>query len=141
MVALLSICLALGVLYFWLLGHWFGRVLAFLIFAALFGMMGGSLGAHIDSDMSATVASGAPPAPLPGSRLYDAAHMTMEGFAKKYGPMTDEDFLAQIGAVAPAKKPEPRPAFPIIGFILGTALAWPISGLPVYYHRRQIRQV
>jgi hypothetical protein len=139
MVALLSTCLGLGVLYFWLLGHWFARILAFLIFAALFGMIGGSLCAHIDSDISATVASAPPPAPLPGSRLYDAAHMTMEDFTKQYGPMTHEDFLAQIGAVAPAKKPEPRPAFPIVGFILGAALAWPVSGLPVYYHRRQVR--
>ena len=30
----------LVLLYFWLLGHWFARVTAFLLFAGLLGLMG-----------------------------------------------------------------------------------------------------
>ncbi len=40
---LLALPLAAGLLYFWLIGHWFARVLMFLAFAALFGFMGAAL--------------------------------------------------------------------------------------------------
>ena len=66
---LIGLCLGVALLYFWLLGHWFARILAFLIFAALFGIVGGNLCAQIDSNISATVPSAPPPAPLPGSRF------------------------------------------------------------------------
>jgi len=43
-----GVVLALVALYFWLLGHWFARVVAFLLFVVLFGLIGsaftGSLG-------------------------------------------------------------------------------------------------
>lgn len=33
MVVIAGVVLALGVLYLWLAGHWFGRALAFIVFA------------------------------------------------------------------------------------------------------------
>lgn len=39
---LIALILAPALLYFWLIGHWFARVLAFLVFAAAFGV-GGAL--------------------------------------------------------------------------------------------------
>jgi hypothetical protein len=40
MTILLGICLALGLLYFWLLGHWFARVVMFLALSVLCGLGG-----------------------------------------------------------------------------------------------------
>jgi hypothetical protein len=77
---LIGVALACGLLYFWLVGHWFGRVLAFLVFAGLLGLGGGMA-------------------------------------------------LADSHAAAPG-------AF---GAILGIALAWPVSGIPIYVRRAQIR--
>jgi hypothetical protein len=37
MLFLIGIALAVPLLYFWLIGHWFTRVLVFLIFACVFG--------------------------------------------------------------------------------------------------------
>jgi hypothetical protein len=37
---LVGLVLALVLLYFWLLGHWFARVVMFLALAALFGLLG-----------------------------------------------------------------------------------------------------
>ena len=39
MVALLAIVLAVGLLYFWLLGHWFARALVFIPFAIVGAIM------------------------------------------------------------------------------------------------------
>lgn len=45
MVVIVGLVIAAGVLYFWLLGHWFARVLAFLIvFAPILGLLGFLLG-------------------------------------------------------------------------------------------------
>ena len=41
MVALVWVAAALAVLYFWLAGHWFARVLAFLGFVVVLGLVGG----------------------------------------------------------------------------------------------------
>ena len=46
MAILIGIALACGVLFIWLTGHWFGRVLAFIVFAVLFGGLGGMATAH-----------------------------------------------------------------------------------------------
>jgi len=40
---LLGIGAAVALLYFWLMGHWFARVLAFLVFAGTFGICGALL--------------------------------------------------------------------------------------------------
>lgn len=40
---LIGFVLGAGVLWLWLSGHWFGRVLAFLAFGALFAVIGGGV--------------------------------------------------------------------------------------------------
>ena len=37
---LIGLCMGLALLYYWLLGHWFARVLMFLLLGAVFGMVG-----------------------------------------------------------------------------------------------------
>jgi hypothetical protein len=80
---LIGLLLGIALLYFWLIGHWFARVLVFLLLAVLMALGGGSL-------------------------LADTA------------------------------KP-PNPASGIFGAILGAALAWPVSGIPIYYWRWRIK--
>jgi len=74
--------LALALLYFWLLGHWFARVVVFLL-------------------------------------------------------------LASVTFVTVAYTTQVR-GDPMVGVIFGllaAAVTWPVSGLPVYYWRRQFRQM
>jgi hypothetical protein len=78
--------LALALLYFWLLGHWFARVVTFLAFAA-FGVLVGCL-------VNAAYPNGGPNA-------------------------------GDHGGVAV--------------MLLGIVLAWPISGIPIYWQRHQAR--
>jgi len=70
---LVGLALALVLLYFWLLGHWFARVVMFLALAAAFGLLG-------------------------------AAFTT--------GP--------------PGQKNE------LVGMLIGVALAWPVSSIPIW---------
>lgn len=69
---------ALVVLFFWLTGHWFARVVAFLLFAGAFGFFG----------------------------------VLLTGMEHNNG---------------------------WLGLLLGIALAWPVSGIPVYWFRYQAR--
>lgn len=71
---LVGLILALVLLYFWLIGHWFARVVAFLVLAMLLG---------------------------------GAGWLVTGG----YGLLS------------------------MFGFLLGAALAWPVSGIPAYYYR------
>lgn len=41
---LIGLCMGLVLLYFWLLAHWFARVLMFLLLGAIFGAAGLALG-------------------------------------------------------------------------------------------------
>jgi len=70
--------LALVLLYFWLLGHWFARVVMFLALAVAFGALGALF-----------TGAGGPP--------------------------------AQNHA--------------LVGMLIGAALAWPVSSIPIYYLR------
>jgi hypothetical protein len=73
---------ALVVLFFWLTGHWFARVVAFLLFAGVLGLLGA----------------------------------LMTGMAER---------------------PEHNNGW--VGLLLGIALAWPVSGIPIYWFRHQAR--
>lgn len=83
MVFLIVAAAAVPLLYFWLIGHWFGRVLAFLTFGAVLGFIG----------------------------------------AMMFG--------------ADARPPAVNIAW--LGVLLGFALAWPVSGIPIYVRRHQAR--
>jgi hypothetical protein len=50
MVWLLGIAFVLGVLYVWLAGHWFGRVVAFLAFLVPFGLVGFMIGVTLQQN-------------------------------------------------------------------------------------------
>ena len=82
---LIGLLLGVALLYFWLIGHWFARVLVFLLLAVLMALGGGSL-------------------------LADTA------------------------------KPS-NPASGIFGAIVGAVLAWPVSGIPIYYWRWRIKEL
>jgi hypothetical protein len=75
---LVGLVAVLALLYFWLIGHWFARVLMFLVLGAVGGF---------------------------------------------------------VAAMLVSSTPQPNP----IGYLLGFALAWPVSGLPEYYWRRRAR--
>jgi hypothetical protein len=92
---LIGLGLFLGALYFWLIGHWFARVVVFLLFAALFGMIGANLGSHLDIQIA-------------------------------------------ISAAPTAPRVDPAPVMAIIGLLGGFALAWPVSGIPIYYWRARL---
>jgi len=84
MAILIGGVLALVLLYFWLLGHWFARVVMLIIFAALMAYSGAVL------------------------------------------------MVAGSG--------QPNPGGAVFGAVLGAVLAWPVSGLPIYYWRSKVRQ-
>jgi lipoprotein signal peptidase len=48
---LIGLALAVALLYFWLIGHWFARILAFLMFAAILGLLGASIGNTADASV------------------------------------------------------------------------------------------
>lgn len=75
---LIGLAVAGVLLYFWLLAHWFARVICFLAFAAIFGLAGALWFASINHDAT------------------------------------------------------------FVGGILGAALAWPVSGIPIYYWRYRL---
>lgn len=77
---LVGLVLAAVLLYFWLTGNWFARVLTFLLFAGVLGFLG-------------AMATG-------------------------------------MDAVAPAHNNA------WFGALLGIALAWPVSGIPIYVRAR-----
>jgi uncharacterized membrane protein YfcA len=55
MVALVWVAAALAVLYFWLAGHWFARVLAFLGFVVVLGLVGGEVMTHAGGELPIVV--------------------------------------------------------------------------------------
>ena len=80
MTVLFAFILFLPLLYFWLRGHWFVRVLAFLALALAFGFLGGM----------------------------------MTGLDARPGSGDNHAWL---------------------GILLGLAIAWPVSGIPLYARR------
>lgn len=55
MVAIACVVLALVGLYVWLIGHWFGRVVAFLVFLVGLGLLGATLGAQATANIPGVV--------------------------------------------------------------------------------------
>jgi hypothetical protein len=84
MAILLGLGLALVLLYFWLIGNWFARVLMLPVCAALLGI-----------GFALIMVSGGHPGPNNGT----------------------------------------------FGLLVGLALAWPVSSIPIYYYRWQANKV
>jgi len=78
---LVGLCLGLVLLYYWLLGHWFARVVTLILFVPLFALGGAAL----------------------------------------------------FGSIATTA--QPPPGLVILGALIGAALAWPVSSIPIYWLR------
>ena len=132
-------------LYFWLLGHWFARVVGFLAYAAILACVGSYSGVQLAQLTAVDTLSGdgryhganvehhcppnlpvalCAPAPVPNE------------------PESPDDFLARTGGTVPLHIIKVVPAgyleaFPAIGAVLGVVSAWFVSGIPLYYWRRR----
>ena len=146
-VLVIGLAAAIAWLYFWLLGHWFARVLGFLAFAFFLAGAGGLAGKQL-------------------SQL--TAVNTFVGDARYHGPKVatncppkipvalcdphkkpaEEDMYSSPEAFLRATTSEPlrvepvvpavyAAAFPIAGMFIGVIAAWFVSGIPVYYWRRR----
>jgi hypothetical protein len=94
MVVLLGIAAGLGVLYFWLLGHWFARVVALFPIVIALGAIGYAAGDRLQPVSAA-------PAPVIAAR--SAATPTPD-----YAKMSDAEFLKATGGAAPMTPPQPN---------------------------------
>src|ERR1700733_1267971 len=56
-----GICLGLALLYFWLIGHWFARVVVFLMLVAIVGTIGGTIASRIADGLTAPETTAASP--------------------------------------------------------------------------------
>lgn len=85
---IVGLLLFLVLLYFWLLTHWFARIIVFIVFAIILGFIGWAGGTSLQ----------------------------MQGQSSSGGGVAILGVLFLFG---------------------GVALAWPLSGLPLYYWRRR----
>jgi hypothetical protein len=119
---LIGLVLTVGVLWLWLGGHWFGRVLAFLLIATVAGLIGAWGGSSILF---------APP------HQVAVAHTEIAECVGKTDPFCQS---MRSGVPEPIQAPAPiaSPALEIIGALVGIVLAWPLSGIPIYHQRYQL---
>ena len=108
-----GLLLILALLYFWLIGHWFARAVAFLMLALVCGGAGWLVGLSMHPEPT--------PAEMAAAKYYVSFP-------------ADEDVLRHYVRQHQSTAPE------VIMVLLGIALAWPLSGLPVYYRRHQLGQ-
>jgi hypothetical protein len=136
---IIGLAAAVALLYFWLSGHWFARVLAFLLFATVIGFIGATLGGQIDT-MAPPQAAAVVDCSSVGNP-YDrklcegdasVAARTMTG-AEIDQAFIDADKAARISAAV--AKPA-SPIFAWLGCIVGIAGAWPVASIPIYVTRR-----
>jgi hypothetical protein len=119
---IVGLILALTLLYFWLLGHWFARVVTFLGLTVICGFAGY----------------------LAGAQMADHArnHVVIPG---KFIPATHNpaDVMSYFDLQEPPRvivDEPPSPVPSIVGVALGAGFAWWISGIPVYWNRKQARR-
>lgn len=158
---LLGLAAASALLYFWLVRHWFARVLVFLGMAVLLAWAGSEIGSriaplptisaatsHVPDYMTSTApdydAHGIPtdegllrrmhriaPPPQVEARASTKKEFIAAGYAQE-----DAEFLARTGAGLPVKQPDATIWPVLIGSIAGIGLAWLLSGIPIYAQRR-----
>lgn len=146
MVALIVVLLCLALLYFWLVGHWFARVLAFLALWPVFFLIatGGITGIFY-------LLPASPPAPL--SSVPDRpVFATPAPAVSAADAEIERRFRATWGLPPPGVTIDPKtPANahwepgPVAGFILamfcvvlGGLGAWAVAGIPTWHKRRRI---
>jgi hypothetical protein len=112
---LIGLVLALVLLYHWLLGHWFARVVAFFPIAAVVGFVGWMVGMGLQPEPTA-------------EQLRDARYHVAGGYSDD----------AAVSHYARAHQSE---GIPTLGAMGGIAAAWFISGVPIYWRRRQTPEV
>jgi len=129
---LIGLLLGIVLLYFWLLGHWFARVLVFLPLAVVGFVAGGEIAAGYGEEWAA--------AHRPQVVAAPETH--------KPGGATVEEVLATLERRAPAPQAAAQavaaPASPLwflpFGVVPGVLLAWLIASLPIYYWRAQLKR-
>ena len=121
---LIGLAAGAALLYVWLIGWWFGRVLMFLLLAVSFGLLGAWAGANILLEQ-----------PHPVATVYDKGPSISQGKSSIL-----DAYDTGSDTPPPAPPSIPSPAVEIIGVLIGLALAWPISSIPIYWHRRQPRR-
>ena len=109
---LVGLVLAAVLLYFWLIGHWFARVLAFLALAPALGLAGWIGGLAMV------------PPPSEAQRADARQHVS-----DPYSVELVDHYARQ----------QRNDAQPLIGALLGLALAWPVAGLPIYIGRWRLK--
>jgi hypothetical protein len=164
---IIGIGAAIALLYFWLIGHWFARVLVFLLLAVTLGVGGAGIVGTFNHPMVSNgwgpQQASSPHAPTKAELLAAEENVQNELFLARTGarasdrPEDDPDvalgraivardqLLARMERIAPAatapSQPEASIAPEILGALVGLALAWPVSSIPIYYRRRQAKGV
>jgi hypothetical protein len=141
MAILIGLVVFLIAIYFWLIGHWFARVMVFLVLAIAGVAAGGSAAAYYGEQWAASQT----PSVIAVRKAYPPG---AENETDADGVPTVEALKAKVAKMAkdlhwqqPVPPPRPSPKAPallvVLGCGVGAVLAWPLSGIPVYYRRRQ----
>lgn len=153
---LIGICLAVALLFYWLVGHWVARVLVFLALAAIGVLFGVGIAQYYGPQwlqpVTVVASLQCPPSQLTdeaGAFTVDAYkcsirdHQPLPHHAKTPAKQSLVEELSQQIAEDELKQPPAPPALPeretnifrIAGGIVGVALAWFIAGIPQYVRR------
>lgn len=125
MFALVAIALGLGALYGWLIGHWFGRVVALIPIAIVLALIGFSAGSEIKFT---------PPVP----QHLVAVKSQVEPGATDPFSVALRGAEQEVADQAKKDREQPIPSSAVEGLcaLIGVGAAWFVSGIPLYYRRR-----
>jgi hypothetical protein len=151
---LVGLILAVVLLYFWLVGHWFARVLVFLMFWPFFSAgVGAAVSVSVDAvyrqtsqPTPAARTASAPEGPAVNTDVTDVERAFRKEWglppkAAAGGDISDEDFLKMTGgSPTGSKHPEPPMVVSIVLLALIVGLgglgAWVAASLPIWRQRR-----
>lgn len=117
---IIGLVLAAFVLWLWLAGHWFGRVLAFLVLGVVIGSIGFGAASSIQFEQ---------PKQAIETTVPECIGQT-DPFCLTLQPTAKERATEALPTSAPS------PALQIIGFLIGGVVAWFIASLPAHSQRR-----
>jgi hypothetical protein len=149
MIYLLWLVAGAVLLYFWLTGHWFARVVALFPLAVVLGAMGYAAGEHLQPIAALAAPDGVVVAQAPKDPCTQT-NLPPGVVARAWNPDTricedldSTDAFLTGKLPAPGWTPVPPPAqpksttFAVIGCLAGAIAAWFVAGIPVYVRRRK----